>query len=48
MTKTVTALFDGQALWPEEPINIEPNTRVTLTVLWPRKGAVIRGQSKVS
>lgn len=32
MPKTVTALFDGRALWPEEPIDVEPNTRVKLTL----------------
>ncbi|NPV69250.1 MAG: antitoxin family protein [Firmicutes bacterium] len=32
MTRTVRAVFDGQALRPEEPIDIKPDTRVTLTI----------------
>jgi len=32
MTRSVTALFDGRALWPDEPIDVEPNTRVKLTL----------------
>lgn len=32
MTRRVTALFDGRALWPDEPIDVDPNTRVKLTL----------------
>jgi hypothetical protein len=32
MYKTVTATFDGQALWPETMLDLEPNTRYVVTV----------------
>ena len=32
MTKTIHAVFDGQVLRPEEPLDIAPNTRVVVTV----------------
>ena len=32
MTKTLVAAFDGTVLRPDEPLDIEPNTRVTITV----------------
>ena len=32
MTKTLHATFDGLVLKPEEPLGIEPNTRVRITV----------------
>jgi hypothetical protein len=32
MTKTLTAVFDGQVLRPDEPISLTPNTRVRITV----------------
>jgi hypothetical protein len=32
MNKTVVAIFDGQAFYPEEPIDLKPQTRVRITV----------------
>lgn len=32
MVKTLQAIFDGEVLRPEEPLNIEPNTRVSITI----------------
>jgi AF2212-like protein len=32
MTRTVTATFDGEVLRPDEPIGLEPNTKVRITI----------------
>jgi len=32
MTKTISAVYDGKAFWPEEPLDLSPDTRVRLTV----------------
>lgn len=32
MSKTLTAIFDGHALLPDSPINLEPNTRYIVTI----------------
>lgn len=32
MSKTLEAIFDGKVLRPDEPIELEPNTRVRLTI----------------
>ena len=32
MTKTLTAVYDGQVLRPDEPISLTPNTRVRITL----------------
>lgn len=32
MVKTLDAVFDGQVLHLEEPINLQPNTRVRITI----------------
>ena len=32
MIKTIDAIFDGDVLRPAEPLDIEPNTRVKITV----------------
>lgn len=32
MMKTLNAVFDGEVLHPEEPIELEPNTRVCITI----------------
>jgi predicted DNA-binding antitoxin AbrB/MazE fold protein len=32
MTKTLEAVFDGQVLRPDEPLDLRPNTRVRITV----------------
>ncbi len=32
MQKVINATFDGKVLHPENPIKIEPNTRVRLTI----------------
>jgi predicted DNA-binding antitoxin AbrB/MazE fold protein len=35
MTTTIEAVFDGEVLRPDRPLNLEPNTRVTLVVTTP-------------
>jgi predicted DNA-binding antitoxin AbrB/MazE fold protein len=35
MTTTIEAIFDGEVLRPEQPLKLEPNTRVTLVVTAP-------------
>ncbi len=32
MVKRVSAIFDGKALLPDEPVDLKPNTRVVLTI----------------
>jgi len=32
MIKTIEAVFDGEALRPDEPLELAPNTRVRLTI----------------
>lgn len=32
MTKTLEALFDGEVLRPDKPLQLEPNTRVRITI----------------
>jgi predicted DNA-binding antitoxin AbrB/MazE fold protein len=32
MIKTIEAVFDGRVFRPEEPIPLEPNTRVQITI----------------
>jgi predicted DNA-binding antitoxin AbrB/MazE fold protein len=32
MTKTVHGIFDGKVLRPDEPVELEPNTRVRITI----------------
>lgn len=32
MSQTVTAIYDGQVLRPEEPVDLEPNQRYRLTI----------------
>lgn len=32
MKRTVTATFDGEALCPDEPLDLEPNTKVRITI----------------
>lgn len=32
MIKTVDATFDGTVFWPDQQIDLEPNTRVCLTI----------------
>lgn len=32
MTKTLNALYDGKVFLPEEPPDLQPNTRVRITV----------------
>ena len=32
MTKTFEAVFDGEVLRPVEPVSLEPNTKVRLTL----------------
>jgi hypothetical protein len=39
MVKTIEAMFDGTVFLPTEPIQIEPNTRVRITVETPAPAA---------
>jgi predicted DNA-binding antitoxin AbrB/MazE fold protein len=32
MTKTLEATYDGEVLRPDEPLELEPNTRVQITL----------------
>ena len=32
MSQTLTAVFDGNVLRPDSPLNLEPNTRYTITI----------------
>ena len=32
MSKTLTAVFDGDVLRPDSPIGLEPNTRYVITI----------------
>ncbi|MGI8566896.1 MAG: antitoxin family protein [Pyrinomonadaceae bacterium] len=32
MTKTLEAVYDGEVLRPDEPLDLEPNTRVRVTI----------------
>ena len=32
MTQTLDAIFDGSVFRPDEPIELEPNTRVRITI----------------
>lgn len=32
MTRTVNATFDGEVLRTDEPVDLEPNTRVRITI----------------
>ena len=32
MSKTPEAVFDGEVLRPDEPLELEPNTRVRITI----------------
>ncbi len=32
MSQTLEAVFDGEMLRPDEPIQLEPNTRVKITI----------------
>lgn len=32
LQRTVTAIFDGEVLRPDEPLDLEPNTRVQITI----------------
>lgn len=35
MGKTVTVLYDGKALYPDLPLDLEPNTRYIITIETP-------------
>jgi len=32
MSQTLEAMFDGEVLRPDEPIDLKPNTRVRITI----------------
>jgi hypothetical protein len=42
MTKTLDALYDGRTLFPMEPLDLQPNTRVRITI---ETGSVPQAQS---
>ena len=47
MTKTLNAIFDGKVLRLEEPVGLEPDTRVRVTIetietLKPKEGSFLR------
>ncbi len=44
MTKTVEALFDGKVLRPDEPLELQPNTRVRITI----ESSVASGTKRLS
>ena len=52
MPRTVEAVYDGEVLRPKEPVDLEPNTRVRITIetLKPTglKAAVIPSNSAIS
>ncbi len=35
MTKTLEAVYDGETLRPDEPLDLKPNTRVRVTIEMP-------------
>ncbi len=37
MNKRIQAIFDGQVFYPEESLDLEPNTRVNLTIEVPEE-----------
>jgi predicted DNA-binding antitoxin AbrB/MazE fold protein len=39
MSKTIEAVYDGQVLRPEEPLELQPNTRVRITIEASRKAS---------
>jgi len=47
MTKTFNAVYDGKAFWPEESLDLSPETKVRLTVsivkkTGPQKGSFLQ------
>ena len=32
MTRTMTAIFDGEVLRPDGPVDLQPNTKVRITI----------------
>jgi predicted DNA-binding antitoxin AbrB/MazE fold protein len=45
MTKSIEAVFDGETLRPDEPLELPPNTRVRVTIESlpvPEEAAVVR------
>jgi hypothetical protein len=43
MTRTLEATFDGKVLRPDKPLNLEPNTRVRVTIETREKPKTARG-----
>lgn len=39
MTRSMTAIFDGEVLRPDEPVDLEPNTKVRITIEAPEPPA---------
>lgn len=37
MTQTLEATYDGEVFRPDEPLELEPNTRVQITIETPQK-----------
>ena len=45
MTRTLEATFDGEALIPDEPLDLKPNTRVRVTI---ETGSALHSTGNVS
>ncbi|MDT5123488.1 MAG: hypothetical protein QOC96_2970 [Acidobacteriota bacterium] len=45
MSQTLEATFDGEVLRPDEPIELEPNTRVRITIEPTTQTSEKKGQS---
>lgn len=43
MKRTVTAIFDGEVLRPEEPLDLEPHGRYRVTIEVDEKGEEVPG-----
>ena len=43
MTTTLEATFDGKVLRPDQPLDLEPNTRVKVTIETPEKPKRVHG-----
>jgi predicted DNA-binding antitoxin AbrB/MazE fold protein len=45
MSQTLEAIFDGEVLRPDEPIELEPNTRVRITIEPTTRSSEKKGRS---
>jgi hypothetical protein len=46
MTKTLGAVFDGKTFCPDEPVDLQPNTHVTITVEISVNGSANKGDGE--